>query len=53
MADQTDEQKRYNSDVRETADTFRDEAQKVEPHKGDDKATRSVEGKVETTTKEK
>lgn len=51
--EQTEEQKNYNGDVRDLPDTFHEEAQKVDAHKGEDKTTRSVEGKVETTTKEK
>ena len=57
MADQTEEQKRYQSNVADRAgqpsDTFEGEAEKVAPHEGQKKATRSIEGTVETTTTEK
>lgn len=43
MADQTPEQKRYHSDVRETA-------KKVPADKSEQKVTRSTEGSVERTT---
>lgn len=57
MADreQTPEQKRYGGDVRNTGDigdTAKKASEKIEPHRSEDKVTRSTEGSVETTTTE-
>jgi hypothetical protein len=57
MADQTEEQRRYQSDVTkladEEADDIRETAQKVPAHEGQSRTTRSTEGSAETTTTEK
>lgn len=57
MSDQTPEQRRYHSDVRdlakEQADDIHDTAAKIPAAKSEQKVTTSTEGGVERTTERK
>ena len=54
MAEQTPEQKRYNTPVEKLGESDMNKtADKVPAHEGEQKVTRSTEGSVETTTEKK